>query len=259
VIDTSTLGLKIEPKSLDNQLLWNIVLYSDSDWAGDKDNRRSVSGFIMFLCGVPLVWRSKQQKSVALSSSEAEFVAASEAVKEIIFVLQVLESMNIQVKTPVVVRVDNMGAIFMTENSSSGTRTRHIDTRWHFVRELVEGKVVEIVFVKSAENKADGFTKNLSGELFEAHVGDFVWDKSEVGATAVDVDVSMSGRVSRGTNRVWARGDMTHSGAQAVGSSIGSRLWNLHETPVGLNLDCTAYQDLDSQLDGLVGSDVATG
>jgi hypothetical protein len=112
VIDTSTLGFKIEPKSLDNQLLWNIVLYSDSDWAGDKDNRRSVSGFIMFLCGVPLVWRSKQQKSVALSSSEAEFVAASEAVKEIIFVLQLLESMSIQVKTPVVVCVDNMGAIF---------------------------------------------------------------------------------------------------------------------------------------------------
>jgi hypothetical protein len=76
----------------------------------------------MFLCGVPIIWRSKQQKSVALSSSEAEFVVASEAVKEVIFVLQVLESMAIKVKTPVVVCVDNMGAIYMTENASSSSR-----------------------------------------------------------------------------------------------------------------------------------------
>jgi hypothetical protein len=195
-LDTSSLGLKIEPKCPDGKLLWNLVVYSDSDWAGDKDNRRSVSGFIMFLCGVPIIWRSKQQKTVALSSSEAEFVAVSEAAKEIIFVLQVLESMGIEVKTPVVVRVDNMGAIFMTENSSSGTRTRHIDTRWHFVRELVEGKVVEIVFVRSADNVADGFNKNVSVEIHESHVGDYVWDKSDVGTCCVDS--AQSGRVSNG-------------------------------------------------------------
>ena len=59
---------------------WNLVSFSDSDWAGDKDNRRSINGFIIFLCGVPIVWRSKQQKTVALSSSEAEFVAISEEV-----------------------------------------------------------------------------------------------------------------------------------------------------------------------------------
>jgi hypothetical protein len=123
VLDSPTLGLKLEPKVMDGDWLWDLVVYSDSDWAGDKDNRRSVSGFIMFLCGVPIIWRSKQQRSVALSSSEAEFVAASEAVKEVIFVLQVLESMAIKVVTPVVVRVDNMGAIYMTENASSSRRT----------------------------------------------------------------------------------------------------------------------------------------
>jgi hypothetical protein len=92
VLDTSTLGLRIEPKCPHGELTWDLVVYSDSDWAGDKDNRRSVSGFVMFLCSVPIVWRSKQQKSVALSSSEAEFVAVLEAVKEVVFVLQVLES-----------------------------------------------------------------------------------------------------------------------------------------------------------------------
>ena len=96
----------------------------------------------MFLCGVPIVWRSKQQKTVALSSSEAEFVAISEAVKEILFVLQLLRTMGIPVEIPVKVRVDNMGAIFMSENASSGIRTRHMDTRYHFVREQVSDKIV---------------------------------------------------------------------------------------------------------------------
>jgi hypothetical protein len=86
-----------------------------------------------------------------------------------------------------------MGAIFMTENSSSGTRTRHVDTRWHFVRELVEGKVVEIVFVKSADNVADGFTKNVSTEVHETHAGEYVWDRSEIVASCTDI--VQSGRV----------------------------------------------------------------
>ena len=180
VLDTKSLGLKIQPKFPKDSVKWELYVYSDSDWAGDKDNRRSVSGYVMFLCGVPIAWRSKQQKTVALSSSEAEFVAASEAVKDILFVVQVLESLNIAVEKPVTVRVDNMGAIFMSGNNSSSARTRHVDTRWHFVRELVEDKVIEVVFVRSKDNKSDMYTKNLNGELFDNHVGDMVWDKSLV-------------------------------------------------------------------------------
>ena len=107
-------------------------------------------------------------------------MAASEAVKDILFVIQVLESLNIVVEKPVTVRVDNMGAIFMSGNNSSSARTRHVDTRWHFVRELVEDKVIEVVFVRSKDNKSDMYTKNLNGELFDNHVGDMVWDKSLV-------------------------------------------------------------------------------
>ena len=100
--------------------------------------------------------------------------------KEILFVIQVLSSMGISVKLPVVIRVDNMGAVFMSENASSGSRTRHIDTRWHFVRELVDDGKIEIVFVRSGENTADGFTKNIKGEINESHVGDYVWDRADV-------------------------------------------------------------------------------
>jgi len=87
VLCTMTCGLKIMPKPPDGTMKWNLVSFSDSDWAGDKDNRRSINGFIIFLCRVPIVWRSKQQKTVVLSSSKAEFVAICEAVKEILFVL----------------------------------------------------------------------------------------------------------------------------------------------------------------------------
>jgi len=116
-------------------------------------------------------------------------VAISEAVKEILFVLQLLKTMNIPVETPVTVRVDNMGAIFMLENASSGVRTRHVDTRYHFVREQVADKIVEIVFVKTDENKADGFTKNIKSEVFEKHRKDFVWDKEECGNTALSYQI----------------------------------------------------------------------
>jgi hypothetical protein len=84
-------------------MLWELRIYSDSDWAGDKDNRKSITGFIIFLLGVPILWRSKAQASVALSSTEAKLYALSEAAKEIKFIVQVVISMGIPVKLPVIV------------------------------------------------------------------------------------------------------------------------------------------------------------
>ena len=103
VLDTRDYGLKLAPKWVD-AMLWELQIYSDSDWAGDKDNRKSITGFIIFLLGAPILWRSKAQGSVALSSTEAEFYALSEAAKEIKFIVQVLISMGIPVKLPVIVR-----------------------------------------------------------------------------------------------------------------------------------------------------------
>ena len=110
-----------------------MVSYCNSDWAGDAETRISVTGFIIYLLGVPICWRSKGQKGVTLSSSEAEYAAMSEAVKENRFVYYLLENLGISVKLPINVRIDNIGAIFMVENASSGVRTRHIDTRYHFI------------------------------------------------------------------------------------------------------------------------------
>ena len=106
---------------------------------------------------------------MTLSSTEAGYIALSETCAEILFIKQVLEFLNVKIKFPIIVHVDNTGAIYLANNQSMGQRTKHVDVRYHFVREFVEDGMVKIVFVKSAENKADLFTKNLSGGLFEKH------------------------------------------------------------------------------------------
>jgi hypothetical protein len=91
VIKTKDYGIRIEPQFTND---WTWTIYTDSDWAGDKDNRHSITGFIIFFMNVPIFWKSKAQKAIALSSSEAEYYAMAEAAKEIRFIVQVLESLG---------------------------------------------------------------------------------------------------------------------------------------------------------------------
>jgi hypothetical protein len=183
VLATRTFGLKIEPDLKPGESEWEMRVFTDSEYAGDKDTRISVGGYIIFLLGVPILWKSKAQKSVTLSSAEAEFVALSEAAKEIKFVVQVLETIGVKVKLPIIIRVDNVGAIFMSENVSTSSRTRHVDIRYNYVREYVEEGFVKIIFVKSAENISDGFTKNITGTLYDAHVKEFMSERDSLRTT----------------------------------------------------------------------------
>jgi hypothetical protein len=154
-----------------------MVMFSDSDWAGDKENRHGVTGYVIYLKGVPILWKSRLQRTVALSSAEAEYYALSEAAKEVKFVVQILESLKIKVQMPIIVRVDNIGAIFMAENKSATSRTRHVDARYHFIREFVEDNFIKIIFVKTDENKADIFTKNISSDVYDRHMKSFIAPK----------------------------------------------------------------------------------
>ena len=146
-----------------------MVFYCDSDYSGDKDTRISVTGYIIFLMGAVVCYKSKAQRGVTLSSTEAEYYAISEVCKEILYIKQLLEFLNKEVKTPIIVQVDNVGAIQLANKSTGSQRTRHIDIRTHFVREYVEDGTVKIIFVRSKDNLADGFTKKVSGEIFEQH------------------------------------------------------------------------------------------
>jgi hypothetical protein len=175
VIDTKIFRLKVQ-RRLDNYLGWNLKVFCDRDWAGDTETRVTVTGFIIYLLNVPICWRSKSQKGVTLSSTEAEDVAISdcmamsEAVKEICFIFYLLRYISISVDLPIMVRTDNIAARFMAENASSGFRTRHIDTTYHFIREHVEDSFIKIVLIKTGDNRSDFFIKNFNKDTYERHV-----------------------------------------------------------------------------------------
>ena len=166
VLSTEYHGLKIKPSLKESFYMEGI---SDSEYAGDKDSRISVFGYILYFCGAPIAWKSKAGKSVTLSSTEAEYVAASEIAKEAIFVKNILDSVGIKIELPITIRVDNVGAIYLANNYATSQRTKHIDIRAHFLREYIESGVLKVVFIRSEDNDADILTKNTPDELFHLH------------------------------------------------------------------------------------------
>ena len=110
---------------------------------------------------------------MTLSTTEAEYVAVSEASKEVKFLANLLEVMKISFEKPIKMRIDNVGALFLVKNRNTSERTRHIDSRYHFIRGLLEDGLVEVEFVRSEDNISDIFTKNLNEKLFCKHKANF--------------------------------------------------------------------------------------
>ena len=125
VLSTKGYGLKFELRK--DMLKWALKALSDSDFASDKEKRISVFGYIIYFCGIPIAWRSKGMKRVVLSTTEAEYMALSEVVEELKFIVQLLQTMNIEVELPITVLVDNVGAICLSNNRTTSDRTKHID------------------------------------------------------------------------------------------------------------------------------------
>ena len=180
VLDTKDYGLKLNPKALNSDGFFEVVLFSDSDWAGDKETRQSVTGYCIFLQGCPISWKSKGQTSVTLSSSEAELMALSDATREIRFVYELLKSMDVKIKLPIVCRVDNIGAIFMAENVTATPKSKHIDTRAKFVTQFIADGFLKVIFVKTSENNSDIFTKNVSTEIHNKFKAEYIWTNKDM-------------------------------------------------------------------------------
>lgn len=146
---------------------YSVTIFVDADWAGDSEDRKSTSGFVINFGNSPIIWGSKKQKSTALSSTEAEFIAASEACKEGLWLLQLLKSMMIQVEEPMTVLEDNQGCIALIKNERSGKRSKHIDVRYNFVRDLCQDKIISLMYCTTQDMLADVFTKPLPKPRFE--------------------------------------------------------------------------------------------
>ena len=146
---------------------YNLVGYADADYAGDSQTRRSTTGYIFKLCNGPVTWASKLQRSVALSTTEAEYVAASNATKECIWLQQLLSDIKEDISKPTTVFIDNQSAIRLIKNPEFHSRTKHIDVSFHFVREKFENGLIFPKYVASCEQQADLFTKALPKNTFE--------------------------------------------------------------------------------------------
>eukprot|EP00795_Rhopilema_esculentum_P014459 gene14460-biopygen4243 len=118
--------------------------FVDADWGGNVNGRKSQSGYMFTICGGVVSWASKKQTSVALSSTEAEYVAACLATKEAVWLRSLLADLNFTQEEPTVVQEDNQGAIAMSKNPKFHARTKHIDIKHHFIREKVENVICPV-------------------------------------------------------------------------------------------------------------------
>ncbi|KAK8937447.1 hypothetical protein KSP39_PZI012254 [Platanthera zijinensis] len=143
-----------------------LVGYSDSDYGGDVNDRKSTSGYAFNMGTGVFSWSSKKQATIALSSCEAEYIAAAAGTCQAIWLRNLLESLQHGVDGPTTMLVDNMSAIQLAKNPVLHGRSKHIDTRYHFLREQVELKTVEVKYCPTGEQVADIFTKALKVDTF---------------------------------------------------------------------------------------------
>ena len=141
--------------------------YTDADMAGDCDSRKSTSGFLMTFAGGAVSWQSRLQKCVALSTTEAEYIAVTEACKEALWMKKFLQELGLQ-QERYIVYCDSQSVIHLSKNSTFHSRSKHIDVRYHWIRDVLEMKELHLEKVHTSENGSDMLTKTLPKEKLEA-------------------------------------------------------------------------------------------
>jgi hypothetical protein len=144
-----------------------IEAFSDADFAGDSDTRRSKTGWLVFVLGSLAAWRSKLQPYVTVSTTEAEYVALADSVRETKYVRGLLQDIGLRVKSPIVHHEDNQPAIAISKDPMHTGRTKHLDVSLHMVRDEQRAKNISVVYCNTKRMIADLLTKQLPREKFE--------------------------------------------------------------------------------------------
>jgi hypothetical protein len=143
--------------------------YTDADWGGDIETRRSTAGYLFNVGSGAISWSSKRQPTVALSSCEAEYMGETQATKEAIWLKRLLQELHVdrsQTQATIIFG-DNQSAIALAKNPQFHARTKHIDIQHHFVREKQDEGLIDIRYISTAEQVADGLTKALPKDAFQ--------------------------------------------------------------------------------------------
>jgi Reverse transcriptase (RNA-dependent DNA polymerase)/Chromo (CHRromatin Organisation MOdifier) domain len=154
------------PDNFDGVL--DIYAFSDSDWAGCPDTRRSTTGYLIIICGGPITWKSQQKKTLAMSSCEGEYMSLSEVGKEIVWISNFLTEVRIPFRRPSIF-CDSSSAIDWSEDPVQHQRTKHVELQYYYIRDLVASQVVDMYKIGSAENVSDPFTKPTPTLIFNGH------------------------------------------------------------------------------------------
>ena len=137
----------------------------DSDYAGDLDDRRSTTRYVFTLGGGPICWKSSVQSTVALSTTEAEYMAVAEAAKEALWLTGLVKELGVE-QGGVQLHCDSQSAIYLAKNQVYHARTKHIDVRYHKIRELITSGKILLQKVHTSENTADILTKLVTINKF---------------------------------------------------------------------------------------------
>jgi len=146
--------------------------YSDANWGGDLDTRRSTTGYVVMINNGAAAWKSQLQVTVALSTMEAEYMALTEATKELIWIRNLLAELGYTnnkagANSPTELYSDNQSAIALAKNPVSHARAKHIDIRHHFIRDAVQNEIIWLQYIPTEEMTADSLTKALGREKHE--------------------------------------------------------------------------------------------
>ena len=150
----------------------NPIGYSDFDFQSDKDSRKSTFGSIFTLGGGIVVWRSIKQSSITDSTMEAEYIAACEAANELVWLKKLYTDLEVvpNMEKPLVLYCDNSGAVENSNELRTHKRGKHIERKYHLIREIVHRGDVAVMKIASEQNLADPFTKTLPERVFTGHL-----------------------------------------------------------------------------------------
>lgn len=138
-----------------------LFAYTDADWGGDVDSKKSTSGFALMLCNAAIDWGSKRQTAIALSSTESEYMAATLATKRVVDRVRLLEELGTTQVKPVIIKIDNQSALALAGNPKFSSRSKHIDLQYHYVREKCATGEIKLEYCPTKHMAADILTKSL--------------------------------------------------------------------------------------------------